>query len=64
MPRAGRSRPPSRMMPSPSRSHWIAAPVTKIAPSIAYVTVAGRERPRDGREQAVDRLGQRRRRRS
>ena len=25
----------SVMMPSPSRSHWIAAPVTKIAPSIA-----------------------------
>src|SRR2546423_1868387 len=27
----------SRMMPSPSRNHWIAAPVTKIAPSYAYV---------------------------
>src|SRR3954447_556270 len=25
------------MMPRPSRSHWIAAPVTKIAPSYAYV---------------------------
>ncbi len=24
------------MMPRPSRSHWIAAPVTKMAPSIAY----------------------------
>ena len=24
------------MIPSPSRSHWIAAPVTKIEPSIAY----------------------------
>src|SRR5437868_438168 len=27
------------MSPSPSRSHWIAAPVTKIAPSSAYATV-------------------------
>ncbi len=26
-------------MPSPSRSHWIAAPVTKIEPSSAYVAV-------------------------
>ena len=24
------------MMPSPSRNHWMAAPVTKIAPSSAY----------------------------
>ena len=29
----------SSMMPRPSRSHWIAAPVTKIAPSSAYATV-------------------------
>ena len=28
----------SAIMPRPSRSHWTAAPVTKIAPSIAYVT--------------------------
>src|SRR5512143_2260328 len=27
------------MMPSPSRSHWMAAPVTKMAPSIAYALV-------------------------
>ena len=26
------------MMPIPSRNHWIAAPVTKIAPSITYAT--------------------------
>src|SRR4029079_15556019 len=31
----------SRMTPRPSRSHWISAPVTKIAPSIAYVTSPG-----------------------
>src|SRR5438270_13693258 len=29
-------------MPIPSRIHWIAAPVTKMAPSIAYVTSPGR----------------------
>src|SRR5436190_1145078 len=28
----------SRMMPSPSRIHWMAAPVTKMAPSYAYET--------------------------
>ncbi len=31
----------SRITPRPSRSHWMAAPVTKIAPSIAYVTSPG-----------------------
>ncbi len=30
----------SVMMPRPSRSHWIAAPVTKIAPSMAYTVGA------------------------
>ena len=29
----------SSMIPMPSRSHWIAAPVTKIAPSRAYWVV-------------------------
>src|SRR5262245_5275519 len=28
----------SAMMPSPSRNHWMAAPVTKMAPSNAYAT--------------------------
>ena len=41
MPRAVPVSAASPMMPSPSRSHWIAAPVTKIAPSIAYVTSPG-----------------------
>src|SRR5947209_20562734 len=31
----------SPMMPRPSRIHWIAAPVTKMAPSIAYVIWPG-----------------------
>ena len=31
----------SRMTPRPSRSHCTAAPVMKIAPSIAYVTAPG-----------------------
>ena len=29
----------SSMMLMPSRNHWIAAPVTKMAPSSAYATV-------------------------
>jgi len=35
------------MRPRPSRNHWIAAPVTKIAPSIAYVVSFGRIEPSD-----------------
>ena len=46
----------SSMMPSPSRSHWMAAPVTKIG-AFEGVAPFGRrsERPGDGREQALGR---------
>ena len=38
-PPAGRPRRRGAMSPSPSRSHWTAAPVTKMAPSRAYAVV-------------------------
>ena len=45
----------SEMIPKPSRSHWMAAPVTK---DCTLVGVGGglvfTERPRNGREQALD----------
>ena len=43
------------MMPIPSRSHWIAAPVTKIAPSITNATSPPAEIPRHAGQQPLDR---------